>query len=1405
MHERPVRPASDLLSWRQAVAGAMFAMGMGSAMAASHVDVLVNQDGLIDGKMAITGLAGGEFTYRAKVKLNGGDDASGVVLTQELPAGAILKSVQADAGIECTLAGGKPIQTNVILDNVNRTIACKMPTLQYGVDFKLIDFNVILPSAGTDWRAVASAALTVEGMVDQDPKNNQNITRNFTVENATDLSVNISASSANVNKDEAFYYDIAVESRGPQDLPSGGHARLEFDIPAGAHITALEPLPAGWACEFQPHSGYPVQSGKLVCRFTGPVVGASYLNPVQLPPIRLNAEATMNGPIGASVSVAAFGSASSNSLPDAQTSNNVDGIIVTAAGEGYVDMSLKKAVSPTVLDMQAPSTLVNYTLTPRREGGSAVPEATVVVTDVLPAAIDVETVEFAANNDTGWNCSLDKPSRTVACEWTGEAGGTYFPYLNHTDMPAIRFSATLLHPAGSTAPISNEAVVKLTNQPEPNTANNKANAVNTFSNVAQLQVTKSGPSTPIKIGQDFAYSVVLTNQGPMDVLSGQKMEVVETPGKGLLLTSAPAGWTCLPGDFPSDSEQTCTSINGLAANQSETLEFGARVDAKLTGETKDYAIFSNAVGAGLPGGERDHVTVSSSSSTTLSNESVTLALRKDVIDNDPIESKHTPPRPLGQQITYRLTVTNTATNPQEIARKIRLEDPLTELVKSTDGIKSGETPVYPLGGFISAVEKSEGTTCSKPTGDENSRERKLTCMVETLPAGESTSVLVTIIPRSPLMDWQGDTPMPKEYANTVTARSLVVNGPEQSSTATVNLMAHTNIDVVKQANPAIAAAGQIVKYTVTVANRGPSRAERVSMEDSLPAKAILVGEPSTSNGSCQYQNAGGDVVAQANGLQGGTFKCTWAEALNVGEQRVVTYFARSPGDSQPGSTLLNTVTVDTATPEMTKLDNQAEAEVQLTRAELDVAVGIQHTADGLALGEETEYIITVSNTGKSVATGISMTDMFPSVMDGEASTAMFEYLGLVSITGEHQEINEVGGFNDYTMISDTYSHGICSEPERGATSGTLSCLIPVLAPGDSVKIRFKMKAKDLPEGANIGTIYHTATVKPIETEYLSNGKDVLDNNSTDDRTSANRFAVDLGIVKSGPATSVFEGDEITYTLTVSNWGSGLRKSPQATVTDALPVGLTFVRASSGCTYEAGAHTVTCTVSPMDRQDKEGEQIHTVFNVTARLTQPYTGERPLKNSARVSVPDDSNPDNDGSTTITTVEPPPKKDFGINKSAPEGPLEPGDPLTYTITVTNHGEAGILYTTGAKMTDRLPKGLKFVSATGGEGCEFTELTRMVVCAVPALDTGGTAVFTIETELEDPYRGARPIKNVARVTLEGDEHRPNDEHEAITKVVPPPDAHAVPTLAQWSLFVLSLLLGWMAWAQFAGARRRS
>lgn len=594
----------------------------------------------------------------------------------------------------------------------------------------------------------------------------------------------------------------------------------------------------------------------------------------------------------------------------------------------------------------------------------------------------------------------------------------------------------------------------------------------------------------------------------------------------------------------------------------------------------------------------------------------------------------------------------------QVAKDIKITDVLKDLVIATDGKTTTHTP-YPNGGFISTMVVNQASlpsypafgtepagttqvTCPTPTGDANSTERTLVCTVNYLAIGESVSVDVTIIPRVPTATPMATTPMP--YKNTATAFSSYINDPtpsDNTADAFRSITPLVDLTVVKQVSPTTeVAAGQPATYTVTTKNLGPSSAQNVKMVDTLPLNAIMVGEPTVANGGTCTHSAGGTTM---NGQQGGMLTCEWSTPLTRGSQYVVTYKARSVGGDPVGGVhscitgtanteakMDNCVEVSTTTEESDLTNNTANASILLKPAVVDVQIQMSHSEDGLLLGEITEYTMTITNDSNadSYATNVRVKDVFPA----QGSNATFSYQGGLAIAGSSAALK-----NGYTSgVTSGLSAALCStQPAIGATTGPLECVIPLMAPGDRVTIKFTMRADSLPTGASTGTIFHSATVKPAETEYMPT-VDALKNNSTTDRTSTSTRAnaVDYGVDKSVASTMFRPGDTVTYTLVVTNYGQTI-PAPAATLTDALPQGLLFESVAGGtCTTPAvGTNgTVTCSVPAL------GKGASQTFTIVAKLDDPYTGAYPLINKARVTAPGDTNPDNDESSARTTTPPP-----------------------------------------------------------------------------------------------------------------------------------------------------------------------
>lgn len=267
----------------------MLLLGLASAQAQDLPDILVNHDGLINGVQDTSGPAGGEFTYRAKVKRNAGPDATGVTLEQMLPVGAYFRSIYTEpSGISCTPV----LAADTLITPANQKITCTVGNVTAA--FKWVDFNVVLPTVRTDWKAIASAKLPAPyGLEDGDGGlNNKDLERNFTASKATDLGVRLttSAVSAGVNNGDTYNYFINVTNYGPESLTAAGYARVTFELPAGAPLDGSI-TGAGWNCT--PSTGG-LWGGVVECQYPNPTPGA-YLAGEPLPTITVPVRAQMGG------------------------------------------------------------------------------------------------------------------------------------------------------------------------------------------------------------------------------------------------------------------------------------------------------------------------------------------------------------------------------------------------------------------------------------------------------------------------------------------------------------------------------------------------------------------------------------------------------------------------------------------------------------------------------------------------------------------------------------------------------------------------------------------------------------------------------------------------------------------------------------------------------------------------------------------------------------------------------------------------------------------------------------------------------------------------------------------------------------------------------------------------------
>ncbi|MEA2347595.1 MAG: hypothetical protein QOG62_1382 [Thermoleophilaceae bacterium] len=300
-----------------------------------------------------------------------------------------------------------------------------------------------------------------------------------------------------------------------------------------------------------------------------------------------------------------------------------------------------------------------------------------------------------------------------------------------------------------------------------------------------------------------------------------------------------------------------------------------------------------------------------------------------------------------------------------------------------------------------------------------------------------------------------------------------------------------------------------------------------------------------------------------------------------------------------------------------------------------------------------------------------------------------------------------------------------------------------IAPGASSTVRFRVTVDaGFPNGQSATNQAHVDFTGATTNE-------VLDADSNEVKTPVSSRVADLELSKAGTSV-VNPGGPLTWTLTVRN--NGPEASTGSTITDTLPAGVTGVVVPGGCNLVA--QTVTCNVGPLGRNGVRQ------FVITG--TAPNSPSTCFTNSATVDGQDtDPAGGNDDATAKTCTTP--AADLELKKTA--APIvDPGDQVTWTLTVTNKGPDP---SSGSTVTDTLPGNVGTVTSPT-PGCNVGANT--VTCAVGPLAPNASTQIVIKGNA--PNDPATCFENDASVDgVEGDPQPGNDDAHVRTCTTPVSD----------------------------------
>ncbi|NNJ10065.1 DUF11 domain-containing protein [Chloroflexales bacterium ZM16-3] len=189
---------------------------------------------------------------------------------------------------------------------------------------------------------------------------------------------------------------------------------------------------------------------------------------------------------------------------------------------------------------------------------------------------------------------------------------------------------------------------------------------------------------------------------------------------------------------------------------------------------------------------------------------------------------------------------------------------------------------------------------------------------------------------------------------------------------------------------------------------------------------------------------------------------------------------------------------------------------------------------------------------------------------------------------------------------------------------------------------------------------------------------------------------ELSITKTHAPAQLTPGKPVTYTVQVTNAGPSAAVGAQ--VQDSVPPAIQSTTWACAITTGTGVCNDTAGIGNMINTtvDLDPGAVAT-YTVTGILNPTAAGS--LVNTASVRRPNDnSDPDQSNNVVSDTAPILAVADLELNKAiSTPTPIAAGSPVNFTITLRNRGPSA---TTGVEVSEQLPAGLSFISASATKG---------------------------------------------------------------------------------------------------------
>ncbi len=271
---------------------------------------------------------------------------------------------------------------------------------------------------------------------------------------------------------------------------------------------------------------------------------------------------------------------------------------------------------------------------------------------------------------------------------------------------------------------------------------------------------------------------------------------------------------------------------------------------------------------------------------------------------------------------------------------------------------------------------------------------------------------------------------------------------------------------------------------------------------------------------------------------------------------------------------------------------------------------------------------------------------------------------------------------------------------------------------------------------------------------------------------------DLSVTKTASPAVVLAGEDITYTIAVTNVGSDFITN--ILISDFVPANTTFVSAiligggtAGGCAPPQVTQNgdVECNLNSLSPQGGTRS-----FSIVVRVDSGAAGQTITNTATGTMTQADPNTANNSSTAVTPVSPTPPTtaDLAVSKGNGDRPfVGRGEVATFGIVVTNSGP---LAAANVTMSDVIPAQTTFESLTQINGPSFgcttpaQGATGTVNCSIASLPDDASANFRLDVRLDANATGT--ITNTVTASTTTPDPDSNDHSATASVTVTNPGA---------------------------------